>query len=65
MRKYTDKELQIKSVNYRKALLKYIKMYDKGSFSIYDLPRLRALILRGLYLKSLNPVGLSCELKTL
>ena len=28
--KYTDKELQIKSVKYRKALLKYIKMANAG-----------------------------------
>ncbi len=30
MKKYTDKELQIKSVKYRKALLKYIKIANAG-----------------------------------
>ncbi len=30
MKKYTDLELQIKSVNYRKALLKYIKIANAG-----------------------------------
>lgn len=30
MKKYTDKELEIKSVQYRKALLKYIKMAKAG-----------------------------------
>jgi transketolase len=41
MRKYTDKELQIKSVNYRKALLKYIKIakagHTGGSLSCTDI----------------------------
>lgn len=41
MRQYTDKELQIKSVNYRKALLKYIKIakagHTGGSLSCTDI----------------------------
>jgi transketolase len=39
--KYTDRELQLKSVNYRKALLKYIKMakagHTGGSLSCTDI----------------------------
>ena len=41
MKKYTDLELQIKSVNYRKALLKYIKIakagHTGGSLSCTDI----------------------------
>jgi transketolase len=41
MKKYTDQELQLKSVNYRKALLKYIKMakagHTGGSLSCTDI----------------------------
>lgn len=41
MKKYTDLELQIKSVNYRKALLKYIKLakagHTGGSLSCTDI----------------------------
>lgn len=41
MKKYTDQELQLKSVNYRKALLKYIKIakagHTGGSLSCTDI----------------------------